>query len=139
MDPRLREQMPHIDEVIDAHGFPRVRMSGYEADDLIGTLCTQALAAGMEVHIISGDKDFAQLISDKVRMIDTLRDVTFDPELVRKKWGVLPDKFVDLLAMMGDKIDNVPGIPGVGQKTATKLLDKFCNGPCVLFHCSSRQ
>src|SRR5690606_22322349 len=87
-----------------------------------------------EVYIISGDKDFAQLIGDRVRMIDTLRDVTFDPELVRKKWGVTPDKFVDLLAMIGDKIDNIPGIPGIGQKTATKLLDDYGDLDNILAH-----
>ena len=125
MDPELREQLEEIDKLVEAHRFARLRVPGYEADDVIGTLTRQAVAAGMEVHIISGDKDFAQLIGERVRMIDTLRDVTFDPELVRKKWGVTPDKFVDLLAMMGDKIDNIPGIPGVGQKTAHKLLDTY--------------
>ena len=125
MDPELREQLEWVDKLVEAHQFPRLRMPGYEADDVIGTLTRLAVEAGMDVYIISGDKDFAQLISDRVRMIDTLRDVTFDPELVRKKWGVLPDKFVDLLALIGDKIDNIPGIPGVGQKTATKLLEDY--------------
>jgi DNA polymerase I len=125
MDPELREQLAWVDKLVEAYAFPSLRVPGFEADDVIGTLTVQAVAAGMEVFIISGDKDFAQLISDKVRMIDTLRDVTFDPELVRKKWGVPPSKFVDLLALMGDKIDNIPGVPGVGQKTATKLLDDY--------------
>ena len=134
MDPELREQLEWVDKLVEAHRFPRLRVPGYEADDVIGTLARLAVAAGMEVHIISGDKDFAQLISDQVRMVDTLRDVVFDPELVRKKWGVLPDKFVDLLAMMGDKIDNVPGIPGVGQKTATKLLETYGDLDGILAH-----
>ena len=125
MDPELRQQLEWVDKLVEAHEFPYLRVPGYEADDVIGTLTRLGVEAGMEVHIISGDKDFAQLISDKVRMIDTLRDISYDPELVRKKWGVLPEKFVDLLAMMGDKVDNVPGIPGVGQKTATKLLDEY--------------
>ncbi|MCP5070204.1 MAG: DNA polymerase I, partial [bacterium] len=112
MDDRLRAQLPSIDRVVEAHRFPILRVSGYEADDVIGTLTRQAVEAGMEVFIISGDKDFAQLITDRVRMVDTLRDVVFDPELVRKKWGVTPEHFVDLLAMMGDKIDNIPGVPG---------------------------
>ena len=101
---------------------------------MIGTLTRLAVEAGMEVYIISGDKDFAQLISDRVRMVDTLRDITFDPELVRKKWGVPPSKFVDLLAMIGDKVDNIPGIPGVGQKTATKLLDTYGDLDGILAH-----
>ena len=98
MDPELREQLEWVDKLVEAHRFPRLRVPGYEADDVIGTLTRMAVAKDMEVHIISGDKDFAQLISDKVRMIDTLRDVTFDVELVRKKWGVTPDRFVDFLA-----------------------------------------
>ncbi|MCA9700969.1 MAG: DNA polymerase I, partial [Myxococcales bacterium] len=85
MDPELREQLPWVDKLVEAHQFPRLRVPGYEADDIIGTLTKQAVAAGMEVHIISGDKDFAQLIGERVRMVDTLRDVVFDPELVRKK------------------------------------------------------
>jgi DNA polymerase-1 len=134
MDPELREQLEWIDKLVEAHQFPRVRAFGYEADDVIGTLTRQAVEAGMEVYIISGDKDFAQLISDRVRMVDTLRDVTFDPELVRKKWGVGPSKFVDLLALVGDKIDNIPGVPGIGQKTATKLLEDYGDLDGVLAH-----
>ncbi len=125
MDDLLRRQLPSIDRLVEAHRFPILRVSGFEADDVIGTLTRLAVAAGMEVFIISGDKDFAQLISENVRMVDTLRDVVFDPELVRKKWGVLPPHFVDLLAMMGDKIDNIPGVPGVGQKGAAKLLADY--------------
>ena len=83
MDDRLRQQLSSIDRVVEAHRFPILRVFGYEADDVIGTLTRQAVEAGMEVFIISGDKDFAQLISDRVRMVDTLRDVVFDPELVR--------------------------------------------------------
>ena len=136
MDYELREQLEWIDKLVEAHQFPRVRVPGYEADDVIGTLTKRALAANMEVFIISGDKDFAQLISDRVRMVDTLRDVTYDPELVRKKWGVLPEKFVDLLALMGDKVDNIPGVPGIGQKTAQKLLDDYGDLAGVLAHTS---
>ncbi len=134
MDPELREQLEWVDKLVEAHKFPRLRAPGYEADDVIGTLTRLAVEAGMEVYIISGDKDFAQLIGERVRMIDTLRDVTFDPELVRKKWGVTPDKFVDFLALTGDKIDNIPGIPGVGQKTATKLLEQYGDLAGILAH-----
>jgi DNA polymerase-1 len=134
MDPELREQLEWVDKLVEAHHFPRLRVPGYEADDVIGTLTRLGVAADMEVFIISGDKDFAQLIGDRVRMIDTLRDVSFDAELVRKKWGVTPDKFVDFLAMIGDKVDNVPGIPGVGPKTATALLDKYGDLDGILAH-----
>ncbi len=134
MDDRLRAQLPHIDRVVETHRFPILRVFGYEADDVIGTLTDQAVEAGMEVFIISGDKDFAQLISDRVRMVDTLRDVVFDSDLVRKKWGVLPHHFVDLLAMMGDKIDNIPGVPGVGQKGAAGLLSRYGSLDAILEH-----
>ena len=134
MDDRLRQQLQWIDRVVEAHRFPMLRIPGYEADDVIGTLTRQGLEAGMEVFIISGDKDFAQLISQQVRMVDTLRDVVYDPELVRKKWGVPPEHFVDLLAMMGDKIDNIPGVPGIGQKGAAKLLADYGSLDAVLDH-----
>lgn len=121
----LAVQLPWIDKVVEVHNFPQLRVPGFEADDVIGTLTRQAVAKGMEVHIISADKDFAQLISDKVRMVDTLRDVSYDPELVRKKWGVRPEMFIDYLALIGDKVDNVPGVPGIGPKSAKTLLEKF--------------
>jgi len=121
----LREQLPWIHQVVEAHDFPMLRVAGFEADDVIGTLTKQALAAGMEVHIISGDKDFSQLIGPTVRVIDTMRDITYDEELVRKKWGVRPHQFVDLLAIMGDDIDNIPGVKGIGQKGAAGLLETY--------------
>ena len=125
MDDALRRQLPWIHKLVETHDFPSLKLQGYEADDLIGTLTKRAVAAGHEVHIISGDKDFAQLINDTVRMVDTMRDVTYDPELVRKKWGVRPEQFVDLLAMWGDKVDNIPGVPGIGQKGAAQLLETY--------------
>ncbi len=121
----LAVQLPWIDKVVAANRFPVLRVMGYEADDVIGTLTERALAAGHEVHILSGDKDFAQLIGDRVRMIDPMREITYDAELVRKKWGVAPASFVDLLALMGDTSDNIPGVPGVGQKTAGTLLAEY--------------
>lgn len=121
----LREQLPWIDKVVETHDFPRLSVPGYEADDVIGTLTRVAREQGVEVHIISGDKDFAQLIGDGVRMVDTMRDVTYDAELVRKKWGVPPERFIDYLAILGDKVDNIPGVPGIGKKGATDLLEQF--------------
>ena len=125
MDDTLREQIPWIHKLVDAHALPRLALPGYEADDIIGTLTKQAVAAGMEVLIVSGDKDFAQLIGPSVRMLDSMRAVTYDAELVKKKWGVPPEQFVDFLALMGDKIDNIPGVPGIGKKTAATLLERF--------------
>ena len=125
MPPDLREQLESIDHLVQEHDFPILRVEGYEADDVIGTLTKQALAAGHEVRIVSGDKDFAQLIGPDVRMVDTLRDVVYDIDLVKKRWGVAPEKFIDHLALLGDKVDNIPGVPGIGQKTSASLLERF--------------
>ena len=127
MDNDMRVQIPWIHKVVEAHDFPLLQVPGYEADDVIGTLTDQAVEAGHEVWIVSGDKDFAQLIRPNVRMLDTMRDITYDEELVRKKWGVTPAQFVDHLALMGDSSDNIPGVPGIGQKTSAKLLEKYNN------------
>ncbi|MFO0744147.1 MAG: DNA polymerase I [Myxococcota bacterium] len=121
----LAEQLPHVYSLIEAHGFPILRVQGVEADDVIGTLTRQALDAGHEVHIVTSDKDFAQLVNDRVRLVDTLRDVTFDAEVVKKKWGVRPEQMVDYLALCGDTIDNIPGVPGIGDKSAMELLEKY--------------
>ena len=121
----LREQLPWIDRMVAAYGFPAVRAPGWEADDIIGTLAREGVAAGLDVLIVAGDKDFAQLINEHVRMFDPMRDVTFDAPLVLKKWGVRPDQIVDLLALMGDAVDGIPGVAGIGQKGATTLLEKF--------------
>lgn len=121
----LEEQLESIDYLVKEHDFPILRVEGYEADDVIGTLATQALSAGHEVRIISGDKDFAQLIGPNVRMVDTLRDVVYDTDLVQKRWGVAPEQFIDHLSLLGDKVDNIPGVPGIGQKTSASLLERF--------------
>ena len=134
MPNELGVQLPWIDKVVDVHRFPTLRMPGYEADDVIGTLARQGEAEGMEVLIVSVDKDFAQLISDRVRMFDPFKEVTYDPELVRKKWGVPPNRFVDLLALVGDKIDNIPGVPGVGAKGAIQLLEQYETLDGILEH-----
>ena len=125
MPPDLKEQLASIDRLVEHHDFPVLRVSGFEADDVIGTLTRWATEAGHEVRIVSGDKDFAQLIGPDVRMIDTLRGVVYDTELVRKKWGVSPQTFIDHLALLGDKVDNVPGVPGIGQKGSASLLERF--------------
>jgi DNA polymerase-1 len=121
----LAEQLPWIDKVVEANQFPRLRIDGYEADDVIGTLAKRGAEQGMDVVIVSVDKDFAQLVSDRIRQFDPMRDVTYDAELVRKKWGVRPDQITDLFALMGDAIDNIPGVAGIGQKGAATLLEKY--------------
>ena len=125
MPGELSQQLADITDVVRVNRFPILRIPGYEADDVIGTLAVQARQAGAEVVIISSDKDFAQLIGDGVRMHDTLKDVQYDRELVKKKWGVWPEQMVDYLAIMGDSVDNIPGVAGIGQKGAQQLLEEF--------------
>ena len=130
----LRPQLPFIDRVVAANHFPVIRKPGYEADDIIATLARKGAQAGMEVIIVAGDKDLAQLVDERTRMQDTLRDVVYDAELVRKKWGVAPARIPDLLALMGDDVDNIPGVPGIGQKGAATLLEKYGTLDGVLAH-----
>ncbi len=134
MPSELRQQLPFIDRLVAANHFPRIRSPGYEADDLIATLARRGVEAGMEVTIVAGDKDLAQLVGDHVRMQDTMRDVTYDAELVKKKWGVPPAQIPDLLALMGDSVDNIPGVPGIGQKGAAGLLEKYGSLETLLAH-----
>ncbi|MFO0683612.1 MAG: DNA polymerase I [Sandaracinus sp.] len=121
----LRSQLPYVDRVVAANHFPILRAPGWEADDVIATLAKRGADAGMEVVIVAGDKDLAQRVGERVRMQDTMRDVTYDAELVRKKWGVPPDKIPDWLALVGDTVDNIPGVPGIGDKGAAALLEKY--------------
>jgi DNA polymerase-1 len=134
MSDDLRPQLPHIDRLVSVNRFPIIRKPGYEADDLIATLTRRAVEAGLEVVVVAGDKDLAQLVGDQVRMQDTMRDVTYDAELVRKKWGVPPARIPDLLALMGDTVDNIPGVPGIGQKGAAALLEKYGSLDGLLEH-----
>ena len=125
MPSELASQIPLIDRVVEAFNFPVLRITDFEADDVIATLAKQAEARGEEVIIVSGDKDFSQLLTENVSMYDGMREITYNPELVRKKFGVAPHLFVDFQALCGDKIDNIPGVPGIGKKTASKLLEEF--------------
>ena len=125
MPPELQVQLPWVERLIEAHRFPLVRVPGFEADDVIGTLCRMALEAGHEVLLVSGDKDLAQLVGPRVRLLDTMRERTFDEELVRKRFGVGPELLVDWLALVGDPTDNLPGVKGVGAKGAATLLETY--------------
>jgi DNA polymerase-1 len=130
----LREQLPWIDRVVEAHHFPILRVAGYEADDVIGTLARRGVEAGMEVILVAGDKDLAQLVGDGIRMHDTMKDVVYDAELVRKKWGVPPSRIPDLLALMGDEVDNIPGVPGIGAKGAAQLIEQYGTIEAIVGH-----
>lgn len=118
----LRSQVAPIHQMIKAMGFPFLMVEGVEADDVIGTLARQATEKQLPVLISTGDKDMAQLVSDHVTLIDTMKDVKTDREGVIEKFGVPPELIIDYLALMGDKVDNIPGMTGVGEKTALALL-----------------
>ncbi|MGL4921858.1 MAG: DNA polymerase I [Aeromonas veronii] len=118
----LRSQVAPIHQMIKAMGFPFLMVEGVEADDVIGTLARQATEKQLPVLISTGDKDMAQLVSDHVTLIDTMKDVKTDREGVIEKFGVPPELIIDYLALMGDKVDNIPGMTGVGEKTALVLL-----------------
>ena len=122
MPDELREQIEPIHQAIRAMGLPLICIGGVEADDVIGTLSVQAAAQKREVVISTGDKDMAQLVNDYVTLINTMNNTTMDHNGVVEKFGVPPDLIIDLLALMGDKVDNIPGVAGVGEKTATALL-----------------
>ena len=118
----LRCQIEPLYDVIRAMGLPLICIPGVEADDVIGTLAYQASQQGMPVLISTGDKDMAQLVDDNVTLINTMTNVVMDREGVIEKFGIPPELIIDYLALMGDKVDNIPGVPGVGDKTATALL-----------------
>ena len=125
MPDELREQIKPLHEIVEALGYPLVIVDGYEADDVIGTLAKQAAQDGMEVVISTGDKDMAQLVNEKITLINTMDNSVLDPAGVVKKFGVKPAQIIDYLTLIGDKVDNVPGVPKVGPKTAVKWLSEY--------------
>ncbi len=121
----LKPQVPYLKELTDLLGISRFEIKGYEADDLIGSLARQGAESGVEVVIVSGDKDFAQLINSKITMLDTMKNITYDEQSAVEKWGVMPEQMIDYLALVGDSSDNVPGVKGIGPKGAQKLLKEY--------------
>lgn len=132
----LVDQIPKVKEIAEALGCPLVEMVGYEADDLIGTLARKAVDNGMDVVVVSGDKDLLQLVNDRVSIYNPrkagMEIERLDPKGVEEKFGVPPNRVRDVLALMGDTSDNVPGIPGVGPKTAVKLIREYGDLEAVL-------
>jgi len=122
MPDELRCQIEPLHNIIKAMGLPLLVIEGVEADDVIGTLASQASEQGMPVLISTGDKDMAQLVDDNVTLINTMTNTVMDRDGVIEKFGIPPELIIDYLALMGDKVDNIPGVPGVGAKTATALL-----------------
>ena len=117
----LREQWPHLMPLVEAFGYTNVRVEGYEADDVIGTLAREAREAGIPVMVVSGDRDVYQLVGDGIRVMTTSRGVTetkiYDRDGVVERYGVPPELVTDLIGLKGDTSDNIPGVPGIGEKT----------------------
>jgi DNA polymerase-1 len=127
MPPELADQLAMVRSVVEAFGLAQLEVPGFEADDIIASLTRVATGAGMDVVICSSDKDLTQLCTDdgSVAVLDTMRNRRVGPAEVREKFGVGPDRVGDVLALMGDSIDNVPGVAGIGPKTAAELINKF--------------
>lgn len=123
--PDLLHQWPIIVDMVKAMGLPTLSVSGVEADDVIGTLAKIGEAAGHEVLIVTSDKDMAQLVNDRVKLVDTMKNRVMDLAGVVEKFGVPPERIVDYLALIGDTSDNIPGVPSVGPKTAAKWLNEY--------------
>ncbi len=122
----LITQMPLIKEVVEAMNIPIFQKEGYEADDVIATLCRELKAKGHDVFIVTGDKDMLQLVDKRVKVLNPQKDnFIYDESEVKKRFGVGPAKVVEIMALMGDASDNIPGVPGIGEKTAVKLIVEF--------------
>ena len=121
----LRAQVEPMMKIVEALGFPILRVAGVEADDVIGTLATRAATDGIEVEVSTGDKDFAQLVGPRVALVNTMSRSRLDRDGVVQKFGVPPERIVDYLALMGDSIDNIPGVVKCGPKTAAKWLNEY--------------
>ncbi|MFC1491741.1 DNA polymerase I [Nitrospinota bacterium] len=118
-------QIPYMQRVVEVLRIPALSQAGAEADDLIGSLADRAVSKGFEVVLVTADKDFSQLVTKKVRIWDPMKDEEIGPAEVEARWGVPPEKFVDIQALMGDSSDNIPGVPGIGEKTAVSLIKEF--------------
>jgi DNA polymerase I len=125
----LREQWPHLMPLVEAFGYTNVKVEGFEADDVIASLTRQAREEGIPVMVVTGDRDAYQLVGPGVRVMSTSRGITetkvYDSDAVLERYGVAPELIVDLMGLRGDTSDNIPGVPGIGEKTATQLLQRF--------------
>ena len=125
----LREQWPHLMPLVEAFGYTNVKVEGFEADDVIASLVKQAREEGIEVMVVTGDRDAYQLVDEGVRVMSTSRGITetkiYDRAAVEERYGVPPELITDLMGLRGDTSDNIPGVPGIGEKTATQLLQQF--------------
>lgn len=121
----LIQQLPYIRKMVAALNIKVFEIPGYEADDILGTLAKQAAANGADVYIVTGDKDMLQTVDDRIKVYDPMKDKVFDEAYVREKYGVGPARIPEYMALTGDAVDNIPGIRGIGEKTARELLTEF--------------
>ena len=132
--PELIPQFPLIREAVNVLNISFLEQEGYEADDLIATFADKAVSQGLDVVVVSGDKDLMQLIRPHIEFYDPMKDKFFTPEDVKEKFGVYPDKVIEVQALSGDSIDNVPGVPGIGPKTAAQLINEYGSVEGLLAH-----
>jgi DNA polymerase-1 len=137
MPDELRSQVQPLLDAVEALGLPLLRIAGVEADDVIGTLAMRAADAGFEVLISTGDKDMCQLVGPRIGLVNTMSNTRLDREGVKAKFDVLPEQIVDYLALVGDSSDNIPGVTGVGPKTAAKWLNQYRNLDSLIGHAAS--
>ena len=123
----LAPQFEYIRKSVEAFNLPSIEMINYEADDLIATYAKKIVNAGAKVTVISSDKDLMQLVSDKVRLYDPMKSKVLGNKEVLEKFGVKPDQVIDVQSLAGDSSDNIPGVPGIGIKTAAELINKYGN------------
>src|ERR1700749_1387073 len=137
MPPDLAQQLPFIRRSLEAFRIPILQSEGFEADDVIGTLARQAAEKGHDVFVVSNDKDMLQLVTGKVKVLNPVKDnLILDREKVIETLGVPPERVVDVMALRGDSIDNIPGAPGIGDKGSVELIQQFGSVEAALEHAS---
>src|SRR4030043_945642 len=129
----LIPQIPYIKRIVEGYRIATLEMDGYEADDIIGTVA-KGLESELDVVIITGDKDLLQLVSDQIQVYDTMKEKRFGAEEVRERFGVPPKQVVEVMGLAGDAIDNIPGVPGIGEKTAIQLIKTYGSVENLLTH-----
>jgi DNA polymerase-1 len=130
----LVPQIPFVKEIIRGFSIPVIERQGIEADDILGTIARAQAAAGLDVVLVSGDKDLMQLVSDGILMTDTMKEKTYDAAAVKERFGVPPEQVAEILALTGDTSDNIPGVPGIGPKGAQRLIEQFGSLEAILAH-----
>ncbi|RMA96060.1 5'-3' exonuclease [Hydrogenothermus marinus] len=130
----LKQQIPEIKRLLKLFGIKVLEKEGFEADDIIATLAKKAKNKGFKVYVVTPDKDMMQLVSENIYLLNPVSNIIFDKEKVKEKYGVYPEQFIDYQALVGDTVDNIIGVKGVGPKTASKLLNQYGNIENILNH-----